>query len=214
MIVHSRHIRPFLLVLFLVFAVIAVAQETTEPDAPPEKGWSLALGGLVTPDTGYLVTAGTVSRDRLSYHGDVIVDLGFPAWDDGSSGDYYHVGGMLGLRITALEFGRGILAGIGLGGGYSSLTVTDGSLVTTVSDWQIGIVPQVGVRFGSSRGLFGEAVLRLMLPLKPIFAYVGDTAPETELEGFTSIFRYQAIYMPSALPVSRFYLGFGYTFSN
>jgi len=192
----------------------ATAPESeTEEDLPAVKGGGIAVGGLVTPDTGYAVVSGTVSRDRLTYYGDVILDIGLPKWDDGSSGKYLHVGGMIGMRLTALSRGRGLLLGVGLGGGYSTLVVTDGPAVTTVSDWQIGVVPQFGVRAGSEKGLFGEAIFRLMLPLKPIFVYVGDTPPDTDTDT-NSIFRYQAIYMPSARPVSRFYLGFGYTFAN
>jgi hypothetical protein len=41
-----------------------------------------------------------------------------------------------------------------------------------------------------------------------------DTPPDTELEGRYSIFRYHAVYMPSARAVGRLYPGVGYTFAN
>ncbi|MEE8441844.1 MAG: hypothetical protein V3S41_08995, partial [Spirochaetia bacterium] len=73
---------------------------------------------------------------------------------------------------------------------------------------------QFGVRFGNESGIFGEAVMRLMLPLHGIFIYTDDTPPDTELGNPYSIFRYHAVYMPSGRPVGRLYLGVGYTFAN
>jgi hypothetical protein len=194
--------------------------ETDTPvvvDGEPESTvdvFSLAVGGLVTADTGYTILAATLSRDRLGFHTDMMLDIGLPTWADGSSAKYLYVGGATGLRFSALGGGRGVLVGVALGGGYSVLTVTDGPTVSTVSDWHIGVVPQAGIRFGRQSGIFGEAIVRVMLPLKDIFIFAGDTAPETELEGSASIFRYQAVYMPSAWPVYRMYLGVGYSFSN
>ncbi len=208
-------------ILMMVFSGgIVMADETgegdgaAEPDPPSVTAGSVMVGGLLTLDTGYVVASGNYSQDQLSYYGDVIVDIGYPSWNDGSSGEYYHVGGSVGLRITALDGGRGLLAGVALGGGYSWLTVNDGGTASTVSDWQIGIVPQFGVRFGNESGIFGEAVMRLMLPLHGIFIYTDDTPPDTELGNPYSIFRYHAVYMPSGRPVGRLYLGVGYTFAN
>ena len=192
----------------------SVDGETADDEALPVVSGSVMVGGLITSDTGYIIANGIYSQDRLSIYGDVILDIGYPTWDDGSSGDYYHVGGSVGFRLTAIHGGQGILMGVGLGGGYSWLTVTDGATVTTVSDWQIGIVPQFGIRFGRKSGIFGEAVMRLMLPLREIFIYPEDTPPDTELVDRYSIFRYHAVYMPNAIAVGRLYLGVGYTFAN
>lgn len=202
------------LVMVLSGGIVLAQDDAGVEDNTPVKSTSVMVGGLLTTDTGYIVASGTYSQDRLSYHADVIVDIGYPTWDDGTSGEYYHVGGTVGMRLTAIEGGQGLLAGLGLGGGYSWLTVNAGGTESTVSDWQIGIVSQFGLRFGNERGVFGEAVMRLMLPFREIFVYTEDTPPDTELEGRYSIFRYHAVYMPSARAIGRLYLGVGYTFAN
>lgn len=214
-----RRIYVVAMALWLISSAVPVSGDdqgsgvAPPADAPPEvAAVSVTLGGLVTPDTGYAVVNGAYSLDRLTYYADAILDIGLPTWDDGSSGTYLGMGGSVGLRLTALPGGRGLLAGVAIGGGYSSLTVDSGGVLSTVSDWQIGIAPQFGVRFGRESGLYGEAVMRLLLPLKPVFIYTDDTPPDTDLTGSYSIFRYHAVYMPAAIAVGRFYLGVGYTF--
>ena len=189
-------------------------EQAADEVPPPVKSWSLMAGGMLNRDVAYAVASGTYSVDRLSYYGDAILEIGRPQWTDGSSGDYYFLGGSAGVRLTAIRGGQGVLLGLGLGGGYATLIVNDGGTLTTLSAWQLAVVPQAGIRFGRPSGIFGEVVVRATLPLNEVFVYAGDTPPETELLDRFSIFRDQAIYMPRTVSVSRVYIGVGYTFGN